>query len=152
MLPNRGIRAGRPSPRGLSQDPHFPLGSRCWNCQIPTMKFVSACLAAGAIIAGTALAQAPANYESGVLLNTTDLLPAELLRGASHRVRDQVATDGFLAHFEIDSDFGTFTAVGVPEARRTIAEFDAIRRLVETSTRLQINGGLGLQQTQQATQ
>lgn len=97
------------------------------------MKFVSACLAAGAIVAGTALAQAPADYESGVLLNTTDLLPAELLRGASHRVRDQVATDGFLAHFEIDSDFGTFTAVGVPEARRTIAEFDAIRRLVATS-------------------
>jgi hypothetical protein len=78
-------------------------------------------------------AQAPATFESGVVLNASDLLPAELLHGPSHRVRDQVVTDGFMAHFEIDSDFGTFEAAGVPQAKRRIAEIQAIRKLVETS-------------------
>jgi hypothetical protein len=89
----------------------------------------AACLA----FASTAFAQAPAAYESGVLLNAADLLPADQLRGTSYRVRDQVATDGFMAHFEIDTDFGTFTAIGVPQAKRRIAECEAIRKLVETS-------------------
>lgn len=80
-----------------------------------------------------ASAQADAGYESGVLLNASDLLPADLLRGESHRVRDHVATDGYLAHFEIDSDFGTFDAIGVPQAKRRIAEIAAIKKLVETS-------------------
>ena len=84
-------------------------------------------------LAAPAFAQAPAAYESGVLLNAADVLPADLLRGPSYRVREQVATDGFMAHFEIDTDFGTFTAIGVPQAKRRIAECEAIRKLVETS-------------------
>ena len=68
-----------------------------------------------------------------MLLNASDLLPADLLRGESHRVRDHVATDGFLAHFQIDSDFGTFEAIGVPQAKSRIAEIRAIKKLVETS-------------------
>jgi hypothetical protein len=93
----------------------------------PLLPFV--CLA----LVAPAFAQAPAAYENGVLLPAADLLPADLLRGPSYRVRDQVATDGFMAHFEIDSDFGTFTAIGVPQAKRRIAECEAIRKLVETS-------------------
>jgi hypothetical protein len=89
----------------------------------------AACLA----LVASASAQAPAAYETGVLLNAADLLPAELLRGPSYRVRDHVPTDGFMAHFEVDSDFGTFTAIGVPQAKRRIAECEAIRKLVETS-------------------
>lgn len=81
----------------------------------------------------TVFAQAPASFEKAVLLNASELLPAELLRGESHRVRDQVATDGYMAHFEIDSDFGTFDAIGVPQAKRRIAEIEAIMILVETS-------------------
>jgi hypothetical protein len=80
-----------------------------------------------------ASAQADSSYESGVLLNASDLLPADLLRGESHRVRDHVATDGYLAHFEIDSDYGTFDAIGVPQAKSRIAEIQAIKKLVETS-------------------
>ena len=75
----------------------------------------------------------PAAFEQGVLLKAADLLPADLLRGPSYRVRDQVATDGYMAHFEIDSDFGTFEAIGVPQAKVCIAEVEAIRKLVETS-------------------
>jgi hypothetical protein len=80
-----------------------------------------------------AFAQAPAAFETPVVLNATDLLPAEVLQGPAHRVREQVVTDGFQAHFEIDTDFGTFEAVGVPQIQRRIIEAEAIRKLVETS-------------------
>lgn len=80
-----------------------------------------------------AWAQAPAAYETSVSLEASALLPADQLRGPSHRVRDLVVTDGYMAHFEIDTDFGTFEAVGVPQVRARIAEADAIRKLVETS-------------------
>jgi hypothetical protein len=78
-------------------------------------------------------AQATAAHESAVVLNAADLLPAGLMRGPSHRVREQVVTDGFMAHFEIDSDFGTFEAVGVPQVATRVAEIEAIRKLVDTS-------------------
>lgn len=97
------------------------------------MKTIPLAAIAAITLCQSAIAQAPAPYEQGVLLNAADLLPAELLRGDSHRVRDQVATDGYMAHFEIDSDFGTFTAIGVPQAKNRIAEIEAIRKLVETS-------------------
>ncbi len=89
-------------------------------------------LACAAMIA-PAFSQAPAAYETGVVLKASDLLPAEILRGPSYRVRDRVVTDGYLAHFEIDSDFGTFDAIGVPQAKRRIVEAEAIKTLVETS-------------------
>lgn len=78
-------------------------------------------------------APAPAPYESGVMLQASALLPTEPLRGTSYRVRDQVPTDGYMAHFTIDSDYGTLTAIGVPQARQRIIEAEAIRKLVETS-------------------
>jgi len=93
---------------------------------------LSAAIAAIALIQ-TVLGQAPASFENSVLLNASELLSAGIQRGQSHRVRDQVATDGYMAHFEIDSDFGTFDAIGVPQAKRRIAEIEAIRILVETS-------------------
>ncbi|WP_193215042.1 hypothetical protein [Luteolibacter marinus] len=78
-------------------------------------------------------AEIPPPSETGVMLQAAELLPAEVLRGTSYRVRDQVPTDGYLAHFTIDSDFGTFQAAGAPQAKRRIAETEAIRKLVETS-------------------
>ena len=71
--------------------------------------------------------------EQGVILKASELLPADVLRGPSYRVRDQVETDGYMAHFLIDSDFGTFKAIGVPQAKQRINEVDAIKTLVETS-------------------
>jgi hypothetical protein len=91
--------------------------------------------AAAALITGV-ITQSPAAtpaFEQGVVLHAPDILPAEVLKGTSHRVRDQVVTDGFMAHFEIDSDFGTFKAAGVPQVRQRIVEIEAIRKLVETS-------------------
>jgi hypothetical protein len=78
-------------------------------------------------------APAPAAFEEGVRFHAADLLPADSLRGPSFRVRDQVVTDGFMAHFEIDTDFGLFTAGGVPQVRTRAVEAEAIRKLVDTS-------------------
>jgi hypothetical protein len=97
------------------------------------MKTIHIPAIAAIVLCQSAFAQTDAAFESGVLLNASDLLPAELLRGESHRVRDLVATDGYMAHFEIDSDFGSFDAIGVPQAKSRIAEIEAIRKLVETS-------------------
>ena len=97
------------------------------------MKFILIPALAVLALSPLASAETDNSYEGGVLLNASDLLPADLLRGESHRVRDHVATDGFLAHFQIDSDFGTFEAIGVPQAKSRIAEIRAIKKLVETS-------------------
>ncbi|MEO5917033.1 MAG: hypothetical protein ABIS50_22580 [Luteolibacter sp.] len=86
-----------------------------------------------AAMISTAFAQAPATFEQGVTLKASDLLPAASLHGPSYRVRDLVVTDGYMAHFQIDSDFGTFEAIGVPQAKRRMVEAEAIRTLVETS-------------------
>ncbi|MBC8128495.1 MAG: hypothetical protein H8M99_15245, partial [Gloeobacteraceae cyanobacterium ES-bin-144] len=78
-------------------------------------------------------AQAPVAFEDPVALNASDLLPANELQGATFRVRNQVVTDGYMAHFDIDTDFGTFKAIGVPQVKRRIIEAEAIRKLVDTS-------------------
>jgi hypothetical protein len=91
------------------------------------------CGLAMVIMQSSVSAKAPVNHEDPAILVAADLLPADWLVGPSHRVRDTVVTDGFLAHFEIDTDFGTFKAVGVPQARQRIAETAAIRTLVQTS-------------------
>ena len=80
-----------------------------------------------------ATAQPSAAFEQGMVMKASDLLPGDTLHGSSYRVRDQVVTDGFMAHFEMDSDFGTFTATGVPQLRKCMVEVEAIRKLVETS-------------------
>lgn len=94
----------------------------------------SASLAVLALLAAqiAAPAQAPAGYEQPAVLRAGDLLPAETLKGASYRVRDAVPTDGYMAHFTIDTDFGTFTAIGLRQAETRMKEAEAIRKLVET--------------------
>lgn len=90
-------------------------------------------LACAAMIAPAFAQDAKPAFETGVMLQAAAMLPGEELHGTSYRVRDQVPTDGYMAHFTIDSDYGTLTAIGVPQAKRRIAEAEAIRKLVETS-------------------
>ena len=76
---------------------------------------------------------APVDFEKSVIVPAADLLGPAALRGTTYRVRDAAATDGYRAYFKVDTDFGTFDAIGVPQARQRIAEVEAIRKLVETS-------------------
>lgn len=66
-------------------------------------------------------------------LQATDLLGPDWGRGPAHRVRAAVPTDGYMAHFTIDSDFGTFQCAGIDQARQRIHEIEAISRLVVES-------------------
>jgi hypothetical protein len=63
----------------------------------------------------------------------TNLLGPDMVRSPSYRVREAVPTDGYMAHFTIDSDFGTFQCVGVEQARQRIGEVRAIAQLVTES-------------------
>jgi len=72
-------------------------------------------------------------WEAPVVLPASQLLPPADLAGPSFRVREQVPTDGYLAHFTIDSDFGVFTPAGVPAAQRCVREIEAIRALAAVS-------------------
>jgi hypothetical protein len=80
-----------------------------------------------------ASAQATPPLEQAVWLSASDLLDPSLLQGTAHRVRDSVYTDGYMAHFQIDTDFGTFDAIGVPQVSHRIAEAEAVRQLAEVS-------------------
>lgn len=75
----------------------------------------------------------PVVYEQPVVLEAAKLLPADAMQGPNHRVRAQVLTDGYMAHFQIDTDFGVFRAVGVPRVYEKINEANALRKLAETS-------------------
>lgn len=97
------------------------------------MKILHIPFIAAIACAPCAWAEPPAAHEVPATLGAAALLPADQLRGPSHRVRDIVVTDGYMAHFQIDTDFGTFEAVGVPQVGMRIAEVEAIRKLVETS-------------------
>lgn len=73
-----------------------------------------------------------AGFEAPVILSATTLLGQDAA-GPSHRVRESVPTDGYMAHFSIDSDFGDMQVVGTELARVRIHELGAIRKLLEVS-------------------
>lgn len=67
------------------------------------------------------------------MLSASSLLDPATVAGPSHRVREQVPTDGYMAYFTIDSDYGVFECVGQFQAKQRVAEIAAIRELVEVS-------------------
>ncbi len=71
-------------------------------------------------------------FEAPVVLSASVLLGEDAV-GPSHRVRESVPTDGYMAHFSIDSDFGDMQVVGTELARVRIHELAAIRKLLEVS-------------------
>jgi hypothetical protein len=75
---------------------------------------------------------AVAGFEAPVVLSATTLLGQDAV-GPSHRVREFVPTDGYMAHFSIDSDFGDMQVVSTELARVRIHELGAIRKLLEVS-------------------
>jgi hypothetical protein len=65
-------------------------------------------------------------YESSPVLNASKILPPELLAGPHHRVQERVQNDGYLNIYQIDSKFGTFTAVSTAMLRKRIGEINAM--------------------------
>lgn len=74
----------------------------------------------------------PAGFEAPTVLSAAVLLGPDVA-GPSHRVREQVPTDGYMAHFTIDSDFGEIECIGLSQTKARIHELGAIRKLVDVS-------------------
>lgn len=77
-------------------------------------------------------APAVPGFEAPPVLSASQML-GQAVAGPSHRVREHVATDGFMAHYSIDSDYGNFDCIGTDQARTRIEEMEAIRKLTELS-------------------
>jgi hypothetical protein len=73
-----------------------------------------------------------AGYELPAVLSAARLL-GQTAAGPAYRVREQVLTDGYMAHFTIDSDYGEFQCIGTPQAQARIREMDAIGKLMAVS-------------------
>jgi len=65
-------------------------------------------------------------YETTPVLSASKILPPELLSGPNHRVQERVTNDGYLNTYQIDSKFGTFTAVSTAMLRKRIGEINAM--------------------------
>lgn len=74
-----------------------------------------------------------AAFEEPRLFNTSEIIPAYLVAGPHHRVRDLARGDGYLIEFVIDSDYGTYDCVGTGELQRRVDEIRAISTLVTVS-------------------
>lgn len=84
------------------------------------------------VVSASAQIAAPVGFETPVVLSAAALLGPDAA-GPSHRVREQVLTDGYMAHFIIDSDFGEIECLGRAQAKARIHELGAIRKLVDVS-------------------
>lgn len=71
----------------------------------------------------------PLGWEVPPLFSATGLVTSEWFKGPHHSVQEQVVNDGAQHHFVVDSEFGTFPAVGMPMLRTQIIETDAIAAL-----------------------
>ncbi len=67
-----------------------------------------------------------AGYESPPLMRASELLPPEVIAGPHHRVREEVATDGFFRIYQVESDFGAFDVAGDIAVRQRVQEVHAL--------------------------
>ena len=91
----------------------------------PLGRFVSA-LVMVSLLGFVLPAFAQQGYEAPPVLSASKILPPELLSGPNHRVRERVTNDGYLNTYQIDSKFGTFTAVSTAVLRKRIGEINAM--------------------------
>ena len=91
----------------------------------PLGRFVSV-LVLSSLLGVVLPAFAQQGYEAPPVLSASKILPPELLSGPNHRVRERVTNDGYLNIYQIDSKFGTFTAVSTAVLRKRIGEINAM--------------------------
>ncbi len=68
-------------------------------------------------------------YENPKSTRASEVLPAESLIGPHYRIQDTVVSYGYMYHFTVDSDFGTFEATGEAALRKLLREIHAIAAL-----------------------
>lgn len=83
-------------------------------------------LVCGLILQSSFTMAAQQGYEPAAVLSASKILPPELLAGPNHRVQEKVQNDGYLNIYQIDSKFGTFTAVSTAMLRKRVSEINAM--------------------------
>jgi hypothetical protein len=78
-----------------------------------------------------ALAQEP--YETPPAFRPGDVLPAALVKGPHYTLADRVVTEGYFHGFVVESDFGSFPAVGRSLLSVRLREVQALAALQEVS-------------------
>jgi hypothetical protein len=97
------------------------------------MRPITAASIVCALATATTSAQEPKAYEVAPTLQASAILPAALMHGPHHRVREAAPSDGYLTHFTMDSDFGVFECVGRRQLEQRVQELDAIAKLTAVS-------------------
>ena len=81
---------------------------------------------------GMAEAQAPP-FQVPPVVSARYLLPSDMLSGSLFTVDDRVPTDGYMGHFTLRSQLGTFPVVSKNLLKTRIAELPAIQQLDQMS-------------------
>ncbi len=108
--------------------------TKSWSAAWSWMAVCAMAIASAAllsVVGSPAVAQVA--HETPPILSARHLLPPDMLAGALFRVDDRVPTDGYMAHFTLRSDLGTFAAPGWDLLKIRIEELAAIQQLEETS-------------------
>ncbi len=85
------------------------------------------------LLCANASATSAAQFEVPANRKAAEVLPAELLKGPNYQVRETVVSYGYMHHWTVDSDFGTFEVTGDGAMRALIREIYAIAALEEIS-------------------
>jgi hypothetical protein len=85
----------------------------------------------GAVLIATAASAQPAQFEVPMNRLASEILTRDQISGPHHRVRQEVVSYGYLHHYTVDSDFGTFDATGDMALRKLLKEIVAIAALRE---------------------
>jgi len=80
-------------------------------------------------------------YEAPPILSAKDRLPAKYFQDPRFQIEAQVPTDGFLAEYTINSDFGSFTAKGPGRIAVIINEIIALAKLEELENSDEFSAG-----------
>ncbi len=88
------------------------------------------CLLASVVLL-VAGASGAAEYEHPSNRRASEILPAQniAITGPHYRIREKVVSYGYMHHYTVDSDFGTFTATGDGALRKLLKEIKAIAGL-----------------------
>ncbi len=95
--------------------------------------YVPMALGALATVVGVVGLAKAEEFEAPTNRKASEILPVELIQGPNYRVQDTVVSYGYMHHWTVDTDFGTFQATGDGALRKLIREIHAIAALKEIS-------------------
>lgn len=92
-------------------------------------RFATTAAVASLVLFGTAGGVQAQRFEHPVNRSAAAILPANLITGPHHKIRDAVVSYGYMHYFTVDSKFGVFKATGDGALRKLVTEINAIAEL-----------------------